>query len=227
MLGNWLYGVAHQTALQARRTSAWRRAKEVQVTKMPDTKAVEPDGWADLQPLLDEELSRLPDIYRAAIVLCDLEGRTRKEVASQLGLPEGTVASRVARARILLAKRLARNGVTVSGGTLAGVLSQKVASEGVPTSVMTSTIKALTSVAAGQVAAAGVISPQVAALTEGVMKSMMLTKLKTATMVLLALGSMVAFGGSMVPRHTATAQQVNSKEGGAEKPPSRKTDLRA
>src|SRR5205085_4138840 len=61
-VGNWLYGVAHQTTLHARRTAARRRAKEVQVTTMPDTGAAELDPWADLQPLLDEELSRLPDI---------------------------------------------------------------------------------------------------------------------------------------------------------------------
>src|SRR5262249_6980489 len=95
MVGNWLYGVAHQTALQARRTAARRKAKEVQVTEMPDTQAAPPDQWLDVQPLLDQELSRLPNYYRAVIVLCDLEGRTRREVARQLGVPEGTVAGRL------------------------------------------------------------------------------------------------------------------------------------
>src|SRR5438128_10056660 len=79
LVGNWLYGVAHQTALQARRTAARRRAREVQVKAMPDTAAAQQDQWRDVQPLLDQELSRLPDIYRAVLVLCDLEGRTRKE----------------------------------------------------------------------------------------------------------------------------------------------------
>src|SRR5271166_4956526 len=89
MVGNWLYGVAHQTALQARRATARRSAREVQVTVMPDAAAVRQDQWPDVQPLLDEELSRLPDNYRAVLVLCDLEGRTRKEVAGLLGCPEG------------------------------------------------------------------------------------------------------------------------------------------
>src|SRR4030088_3239789 len=102
MVGNWLYGVAHQTALMARRTAARRRAREVQVTAMPDTAAVQPDQWPHVQPLLDQELSRLPDNYRAVIVLCDLEGRTRRDVARQLGVPQGTVAGRLARARALL-----------------------------------------------------------------------------------------------------------------------------
>src|SRR3989442_8655749 len=68
MVGNWLYGVAHQTALQARRTATRRKAREVQVTEMPDTEAVQQDQWADMQPLLDQELSRLPDNYRDLIV---------------------------------------------------------------------------------------------------------------------------------------------------------------
>ena len=76
LVGNWLYGVAHQTALQARRAVARRRAKEVQVAVMPDTDAVRHDQWPDV-PLLDQELSRLPDIYRAVLVLCEVEGRTR------------------------------------------------------------------------------------------------------------------------------------------------------
>jgi RNA polymerase sigma factor (sigma-70 family) len=89
MVGNWLYGVAHQTALQARRTVARRRAREVQVTEMPETEAVQQERWSDVQSLLDQELSHLPNNYRVVIVLCDLEGRTRKEVARQLECRKG------------------------------------------------------------------------------------------------------------------------------------------
>src|SRR5262245_37708928 len=104
---NWIYGVAHQTALKARATAARRKGRERQVTGMPEPAVAEQDHWRDLQPLLDEELSRLPDKYRSVIVLCDLEGKSRKETARQLGCPEGTVAGRLARARAMLAKRLA------------------------------------------------------------------------------------------------------------------------
>src|SRR5215831_15632506 len=126
LLANWLYGVAHQTALKARATAARRKGRERQVTQMPEPAAAEQDLWRDLQPLLDEELSRLPDKYRAVIVLCDLEGKTRKEAARQLGCPDGTVAGQLARARAMLAKRLARRGIGLSGGALAAVLSQNV-----------------------------------------------------------------------------------------------------
>jgi RNA polymerase sigma factor (sigma-70 family) len=149
LVGNWLYGVAHQTALQARRTAARRRAREVQVTEVPDTEAAQDNQWADLRPILDEELSSLPDYYRAVVVLCDLEGRTRTEVASQLGVPEGTVAGRLARARALLAQRLARRGVSLSAGVLAAFLTQNSASAGVPDSVLVHTIGAARLFAAG------------------------------------------------------------------------------
>src|ERR1051326_1502993 len=65
LVGNFLYGVAHKAALQARRPAPRRRAREVQVTAMPDAEAVRQDQWLDVKPLLDQELSRLPDIYRS------------------------------------------------------------------------------------------------------------------------------------------------------------------
>src|SRR5215469_15021140 len=101
-IANWLYGVAHRTALKARATAAKRRARERQVTQMPESAVTEQGLWHDLQPLLDQALNRLPDIYRVAIVLCDLEGKTRREAARQLGVPEGTLAARLARARGML-----------------------------------------------------------------------------------------------------------------------------
>src|SRR5262249_36349295 len=142
MVGNWLYGVAHRTALLARRTAARRKAREVQVTAMPDAEAVQQDHWPDLQLVLDQELSRLPDHYRAVLVLCELEGRTRKEVARQLGVPEGTVAGRLARARALLAKRLTGRGVTLSVGVLAAVLAHNAAAARAADAAVESTINA-------------------------------------------------------------------------------------
>jgi RNA polymerase sigma factor (sigma-70 family) len=189
MVANWLHGVAHQTALQARRTAARRCGRERQVTELPEPATTEQDLCRELQPLLDKELSRLSDKYRAAIVLCDLEGKTRKEAARQLGVPEGTVAGRLARARTMLAKRLRRHGFAVSGGALAVVMAQSAASAYVPTSIVTSTIKAAAMLAAGPVAA-GAISGKVFALLEGVLKTMFLNKLKRVTVVLL----MILFG---------------------------------
>jgi RNA polymerase sigma factor (sigma-70 family) len=202
LLANWLYGVAHQTALNARATAARRKGRERQVTQMSEPAVAERDLWSDLQPLLDEELGRLPVKYRSVIVLCDLEGKTRKEAARQLGVPEGTVAGHLARARAMLAKRLARRGITLSGGALAAVLSQNVAWAGVPTSVVSFTIHAASLWAVGQAAAAGATSVQVAALTEGVLKAMLLNKLKGALVTLaLVVACLVAASGFLLSIH--------------------------
>ncbi len=141
-VGNWLYGVAHQTAVRMRAIVAKRGVRERQVTVMPEPNSAEECVWNDLKPVLDEELSRLPNKYRVLIVLCELENKTRKEVAVQIGVPEGTVASRLATARTMLAKRLARRGVVVSGVLLGTVLTQQASSACVPMVVVSSTIKA-------------------------------------------------------------------------------------
>jgi RNA polymerase sigma factor (sigma-70 family) len=230
MVGNWLYGVAHQTALKARATTAKRGTRERQMTAMPDAQAPEQDPWRDLQPILDRELSRLPDKYRVAIVLCDLEAKTRKEAARQLGLPEGTLAGRLTRGRALLARRLARNGVVLSSGSLAAVLSEQ-ASASVPASVLASTIKAVNVVTAGQAAATGVVSSAVAALADRVVKTMLLTKImKVAVLLLLVLATgllgagLLSYGAAEVNPHEVRDGQRQETQ--AEKKPLSLQDLR-
>jgi RNA polymerase sigma factor (sigma-70 family) len=182
LLGNWLYGVAYRTALDARAVAARRRALERQVSPMPEPEAADAaDVWRELRPLLDRELSRLPDKYRVPVVLCYLEGRTRRDVARQLGLPAGTLSGRLTTARRMLAGRLARHGgLALSGGALAAALCQGAATACVPAPLVAKVV----AVAAGQ--AVGAAPAQAVALAEGVLKAMRLTKLKIATGVLLA-----------------------------------------
>src|SRR5262249_38508246 len=104
MVGNWLYGVAYRTALEARSADARRRAKE---RKMARPAAQTDETVRELRAVLDQEVARLPEKLRVPVVLCELEGRPPKEVARQLGIPEGTLSSRLAAARKTLAKRLA------------------------------------------------------------------------------------------------------------------------
>lgn len=106
----WLYGVAVRSAQEARTVSARRRSREVSFEDRPGQARplAEPD---DLQAL-DEEIAQLPEPLRTAVVLCELDGGSRKDVARRLGLAEGTLSSRLAKARKLLAARLARRGVT-------------------------------------------------------------------------------------------------------------------
>jgi RNA polymerase sigma factor (sigma-70 family) len=181
VLGDWLHGVARRTAFHARRVAARRRVKEKAMARTEAQGEAVRDDWL---PLLDEELSRLPEKYRLPIVLCDLEGWTRGEAAARLGWPEGTVAGRLARGRALLARQLVRRGVAMSAGALAAVASRNAAPACVPAPLASYTIRAAILTAAGQAATAGVISAQVTALVEGVLKTMLLTKLKVATAVL-------------------------------------------
>src|SRR5262249_13292482 len=165
-------------------------------------------------------LVRLADPYRGTIVLCDLEGKTGKEAAQQLGWPEGAVAGRLATARKMLATRLAQRGIVLSGGTLAAMLTHNAASACVPPSVVSSTIQAATAWAAGQAAATGVITVKVAALTEGVLQSMLLTKLKTAVGVLLAvlvLGAGLGTAGLLYMARPAQGTPDGSEEKDAKK----------
>jgi hypothetical protein len=122
------------------------------------------------------------------VILCDLEGRTRREVAQQLSLPEGTLSSRLATARKMLAKRLSRFELPLAGGVLALSFSEAV-SAGVAESLVASTTKAALLIAAGQ-ATAGLVSATVATLTEGVLRTMFIAKVKTATVVLFGVAAL-------------------------------------
>jgi RNA polymerase sigma factor (sigma-70 family) len=198
---NWLYGVARQTALRARTMAAKRRQRERQVAALPETAAVEPVRPSDLQFLLDRELGLLPERYRAVLLLCDIEGKTREEASRCLGCPEGTVGSRLARARIMLAKRLARHGVPFSAGAIAAVLLQSAASACVSGSLVGSTVKAATALAARNAAASTIVSAEVAALTQGVVKTMLLKKLQVAALMVAA-ACLIGLGGTVHSRRT-------------------------
>jgi RNA polymerase sigma factor (sigma-70 family) len=218
LVGNWLYGVAHRTALEARGVRARRRMREKQVSAMPDwatPSAPQNELTLDLRPLLDEELNRLPDKYRTPVVLCDLEGRSRKEVARALRIPEGTLSSRLATARRLLAQRLSLRGLGVSAVALTAFLAQQTAIATVPASLIAVTTHAATLFAAGS-SAAGAISLHVIHLTEGVLKAMFLAKLKTMTAVLVLMA--ILGGGLGLVGHASWAGPPDESKPGQAKP---------
>jgi RNA polymerase sigma factor (sigma-70 family) len=183
-VGNWLYGVAYRTALEARAKIARRHARERPMDDLPQPEAKPEADWHEFLPWLDQELHRLPDRFRTAVVLCDVEGRSRKEVARQLAIPEGTLSSRLATARKRLAARLSRLGFVLSGASLAALLAENAAPACVPAPLTLSTTRAALLVAAGHTAAAGVVSGAVSSLAEGVLKTMLVAKLKTVSVVL-------------------------------------------
>lgn len=179
LVGNWLHGVAYRTAMKAKAMSGKRRAKERQSASPPRPAPQPDDGWHDIQPVLDEELNGLPEKYRAPIVLCDLGGKTHKEAARQLGWPDGTLSTRLVAARRELAKRLTRRGVVFSGTSLGVVLSSQGAASNVPSALLSATVQVASPVTSGTAVPAASVSANVATLAEGMLKSMLLTKLKT------------------------------------------------
>jgi RNA polymerase sigma factor (sigma-70 family) len=211
-VAGWLYRVAYRAALEARGRIARRRTREQPLMDLPDLQCEPREDWSDVLPLLDRELDRLPEKHRLAVILCDLQGRTRKEAARHLQIPEGTLSSRLANARKILARRLSGRGVALSAGALAAALARDAASAAVPVTLQLSTTMAATSVAAGSAVAAGLISAQVAALTEGVLKVMFLAKLKMATAVLVGVAVLglgtggVLYRANAQPGTVATAQ---------------------
>jgi RNA polymerase sigma factor (sigma-70 family) len=210
-LGNWLYGVAYRTALKARGRAA--RRHEQPLTDVPGPDTVAELVWRELRPALDEELHRLPEKYRTPVVLCYLEGVSKREAARRLGWPEGTLSTRLHRARELLRGRLARRGLALSAGVLAVALSRGTAPAAVPA--------ALTSLTA-KVASLGTAVPApVAALAEGVLRSMCWHKLKVALAALLAAGLLAAGLGGALPRAPAEAQGPDAKAAPAVAPEDR------
>ena len=154
--------------------------------------------WREVQTILDEELQRLPERYRAPVILCYLECLTRDEAAQQLRLPPTTLHSRLVRARDLLRERLTKRGLTLPAVLTAAVLGESIAQAALsPTFVVCST-KAAMLLAAGQPLTEVVVMNHVLALTQEVLKTMFLTKLKLGTGAVLCASLFAALiGGSM------------------------------
>jgi RNA polymerase sigma factor (sigma-70 family) len=203
-VGSWLYGVAYRTALEARRAMARRRANEAQAP----TRATPTDHAIldELREVLDVEIARLPERYRQVIVLCDLEGEGRKEVARRLRCPEGTVASRLAKARSLLAARLTRHGATLSSAALTTALAAEAASACVPAPWLTATLAAARHIVANAAGTAGVVSTHVASLMQGACRTMLVKKLTTIGAVLLVV-ALFGFGAGTLYLQSAMAGQ--------------------
>jgi RNA polymerase sigma factor (sigma-70 family) len=210
LVGNWLYGVACNAARKARTTAARRGERERRAREMARDERQPADTAEELQTLIDEELDRLPNAYRAAIVLCELEGKTHKEAARRLGWPVGTLSGRLSRARRLLAERLRRRGVALPCAGLAALLS--LATARVPPALTASTVRTGTLLAAG-LPVEGTIPARVGLLSDGVLKSMLVTRLRFALVVLLMVGLAVAGTG------VALRQAF-----GVESPPSKKRE---
>jgi RNA polymerase sigma factor (sigma-70 family) len=231
-VANWLHGVACKTARKAKAARIRCLSREKQLNHMPEIATVPDDAWQDLVPILDQELDRLPEKYRVALILCELEGKTRKQAARELGLPEGTLAGHLSRGRTMLARRLSRYGLVLSVAETTRLLAANAAATSVPPMLLSSTAKSAMLAATAKAGAATIISTKATLLAEGVIKAMLLTKLKTmAGLVVLTvtlLGGMSAVGHQTLAALQSTkseavaADQANAKsleESGEIRPP--------
>jgi RNA polymerase sigma factor (sigma-70 family) len=197
----WLYKVAYRAALQARSRTARRIPCDPRDLNSLPARTEEDPVWRDLRPVLDDEVSRLPDRYRAVFVLCHVAGRTNEEAAREVGCPVGTVLSRLARARQRLRDRLTRRGVTLGAGILAVAWAEDAAAA-VPGVVVRVSVRGAALATAGK-GLAGVISTEAAALAEGVVKAMLLTKVKVGVVLVLTAALLGGGGGLLSYRTTA------------------------
>jgi RNA polymerase sigma factor (sigma-70 family) len=188
-VGSWLFGVAHRVSMKLKTAAARRRAHEHKVERPPAADPLAELTVREAQQLLDEELARLPERFRAPLILCCIEGLTRDEAAKQLDWTSGALKSRLERARRLLRVRLTRRGLTVPAALLASLLG--------------STAKAVPSRLVDVVTGAGTggagieLSATAVAAADEMVRAMTLSKIKIAVAVLVAavfIGAVVAAG---------------------------------
>jgi RNA polymerase sigma factor (sigma-70 family) len=120
-VGSWVYGVAQRIAAKARGKAAARRTRERQLRDMPQAEQLNDSTWQELRGVLDEEIARLPEKCRTAIVLCYFESKSHEQAAKELGWPKRTLTNRVERGRELLRQPLIKRGITLSAGVMATV----------------------------------------------------------------------------------------------------------
>ncbi|HEX5273519.1 MAG TPA: sigma-70 family RNA polymerase sigma factor [Gemmataceae bacterium] len=200
-VGSWLYGVAYRVALRARLRSPREEPLDGGDVLVPAAPAADAAAWGEVRRVLDEEVNRLPRRYRAVFVLRCLQGKTNEEAARELGVPAGTVQSRLSRARERLRSRLTRRGVTLTAGALGAGWAGE-ASATLPGAFVRCTVRAALSGAAGQAAAAGLVTTQAASLAKGALHAMWMTKVQMTAAVVLGVALL---GGGAFTYHTLAA----------------------
>lgn len=207
LLGPWLYGVAYRSARRLKEKDQRRRRYEAEAA-MSRSKSM--DEGSRPEPIsldreeiggLLEEIESLPEKYRSAIVLCELEGLTHAEAALRLGHPVSTISARIRRARERLRGRLGRRGLVLPAGSLALAIGSGRASA-MPPVLAATTIKAAISLSTN--ATAATIPASVTSLAEGVIKNMFLTKLKIASAALAMTGAAAGGVGVLAQRGVQT-----------------------
>jgi RNA polymerase sigma factor (sigma-70 family) len=208
-LGPWLHQVAYRTASCLRRATIRRHRHEHRSALASAGRLFEliAPRDPDRDAAIHEELNRLPEKFRAPLILCDLEGRTHREAARCLGWPIGTVKSRQSQGRELLRDRLARRGLglAVAAGAVESLRQSAVAA--MPTQVSRTTISAVMQQSA-RLLVGFEVSARVLTLTQGVLRAMLWMRLRFVAVATLAVG--IASGGTGI--YVCGSQQPASED---------------
>jgi RNA polymerase sigma factor (sigma-70 family) len=191
-LAGWLHAVAYRLARQARRGDERRRRRE-RLHARPEATPAEDVSWREVRQLLDAALARLPEHYRAPLVLCYLEGLTQAEAARRLGWSEAVLHGRLERGRQALRRRLARLGLP-----LAAPLLLPVAADPASAALRAATLATVRTAALG-----GPVPPAVANLAATGLGSPGVARWKVVTgLLLLAIGLGLGAAGAGRPAVT-------------------------
>jgi RNA polymerase sigma factor (sigma-70 family) len=195
-LAAWLHGTARRIALYLQRTAARRRKREAAATPARYKSPAEELTWREVQAALDDEIARLAEKYRSVFVLCCLEQKSLREAAGCLGLKEGTVGSRLDRARKALRQRLTRRGIDLSALLATVALAEPSAAVALP--LVQATVRAGCLIGSGQ-AAAGAVSAKVLGLVPAGIRGMALGKITLVSLAVVAAGTISTAAGLLWP----------------------------
>ncbi len=205
-VASWLYKVTYRLAVKVRARAANRAGDEPLVESLPVPERPDAPLAADLRPVLDDALSRLPEKYRVPLVLHYLEGKTVQQAAEEIGCPPGTVSGRLNRAREFMRRRLARRGVTLSAAVVPAALVQ-AGEAGAMTAVLASATLDAVRVLAGKSAAAGAASATALALAESAVRASPAARWKLVGFLLLIPG-LACLGAALAGRRPRAPEEA-------------------
>ena len=203
-LGRWLYGVSRRVAARAKESTAGRSVREVGGVESLTARDPDP-ALRELGVVLDEEIARLPERFRAVVVLCDVGGLSYDEAARDLGCAVGTLKSRLSRAREKLRSRLTRRGLAPSAVAAGLALHGQPASAAVPASLAAAT--------AGFAVPSGAVPAAVKGLAREVLRAMLLTRLRMAAGTAVAIVTVMTGGWVLARPGGANAGAPGEREG--------------
>ena len=211
-LASWLHGVARRVACHARSAECRRRRHEQRVAGLADACMIEP-RLDDLAEVVHAAIDSLPERYRAAVVLCDIEGLTEGQAARRLGRPVGTIRSQLSRGRQHLRRRLIQRGVAPAVALFAVTHAALAEERIVPLGLVSATVECARKFAVVQTVTAGVVGSAAGALAEGFLRRLIMVRMQLTAIVALGAIAIATAGAFALDREgDKPTPRVDAKE---------------